>query len=593
MKKFFAILLLLAAALPGAVKGDQFNLSFWLTKPVSDQALLTTSSPTFAGLTLSGLTASTLVYSNASKAFTSLANGAGYLLNDGSGGLSWAAVSLSGYLKADGTIPLTANWPMGAFELSQATWKGATIAAGYGGTGQASYAVGDMLYASGATTLSKLAAVATGQVLASAGTTTAPAYTASPTLTGTLTASNLTATPTLSNEALTNVAGWTAAGNWTYAGGKWSHSTGDATALTATGETAIAVGTKYEIVMTITTSTAGGGLAVSLGGQSFAAVSTGAPTTYTYNVTALSTAALAITPTSGTWIGSVDSISVKIVTNGMLNTEGMVQNSGQLLLNSGNITYPALAFSRYTNTGISLPNANQMNFGINGTNIFAITASGPSVMNTNFNLNAGNTTLVAGTDSLQMGTNAVSPVDQTFKAHNASGNDGVGAMLTLQGGQNKGSGAGGGVRIQTANTGASASTAGVEYTRYRAVGKVVTLTDAGATDVVSFAVTAGNVVGGTLFYTIDVTDDDASDRQVESGTVTFCGLQDEANWHTSISEVSTQALESGTLATTWAIDTATANTLKITCLADSDLTTPVIKVRYQLFLNSPIVETIL
>jgi hypothetical protein len=47
------------------------------------------------------------------------------------------------------------------------------------------------------------------------------------------------------------------------------------------------------------------------------------------------------------------------------------------------------------------------------------------------------------------------------------------------------------------------------------------------------------------------------------------------------------------LATTWAIDTATANTLKITCLADSDLTTPVITLRYQLHLNSPIVETVL
>jgi len=78
----------------------------------------TESSPTYTGLTLSGLTASTVVYSNASKAITSLANGAGYLLNDGSGGLSWAAVSLSGYLKADGTVPLTADWNVGAFDLT-------------------------------------------------------------------------------------------------------------------------------------------------------------------------------------------------------------------------------------------------------------------------------------------------------------------------------------------------------------------------------------------------------------------------------------------------------------------------------------------
>ncbi len=140
MKKLLIGLLLLAAMLPAATRTDQFNLSYWLYKPVSNQAILTTSSPTFAGLTLSGLTASTVVYSNASKAITSLANGAGYLYNNGSGGLSWAAVSLSGYLKADGT-------------------------------------------ASGATALSKLADVATGQVLVSGGVGVAPAWSASPTIT--------------------------------------------------------------------------------------------------------------------------------------------------------------------------------------------------------------------------------------------------------------------------------------------------------------------------------------------------------------------------------------------------------------------------
>ena len=45
-----------------------------------------------------------------------------------------------------------------------------------GGTGQTSYTIGDLLYASGTTTLSKLAAVASGQVLRSAGTSTAPAW---------------------------------------------------------------------------------------------------------------------------------------------------------------------------------------------------------------------------------------------------------------------------------------------------------------------------------------------------------------------------------------------------------------------------------
>ncbi len=45
-----------------------------------------------------------------------------------------------------------------------------------GGTGITSYAVGDLLYASGTTTLSKLAGVATGNVLISGGVTTAPSW---------------------------------------------------------------------------------------------------------------------------------------------------------------------------------------------------------------------------------------------------------------------------------------------------------------------------------------------------------------------------------------------------------------------------------
>ena len=56
------------------------------------------------------------------------------------------------------------------------------LPAANGGTDNAAYAVGDLLYASGATALSRLADVATGQVLASGGVGVAPAYTANPTV---------------------------------------------------------------------------------------------------------------------------------------------------------------------------------------------------------------------------------------------------------------------------------------------------------------------------------------------------------------------------------------------------------------------------
>lgn len=50
------------------------------------------------------------------------------------------------------------------------------VAAANGGTGQSSYSIGDLLYASGSTALSKLAAVATGNVLISGGVGTAPSW---------------------------------------------------------------------------------------------------------------------------------------------------------------------------------------------------------------------------------------------------------------------------------------------------------------------------------------------------------------------------------------------------------------------------------
>jgi len=51
-----------------------------------------------------------------------------------------------------------------------------TLGASYGGTGLNAYAVGDIIYASGATTFSKLSDIATGNALISGGVTTAPSW---------------------------------------------------------------------------------------------------------------------------------------------------------------------------------------------------------------------------------------------------------------------------------------------------------------------------------------------------------------------------------------------------------------------------------
>lgn len=76
----------------------------------------------------------------------------------------------------------------GTFAIS---YSGTALPAANGGTGNTNYAVGDLLVASGTTTLSRLADVATGSVLASGGVGVAPSWNSGPTL-STLTLNNST-----------------------------------------------------------------------------------------------------------------------------------------------------------------------------------------------------------------------------------------------------------------------------------------------------------------------------------------------------------------------------------------------------------------
>jgi hypothetical protein len=80
-----------------------------------------------------------------------------------------------------GTLPtgrLTGSYTgiTGVGTLAAGTWNGSTIAAAYGGTGYASYAVGDILYADTTTSLAKLPDVAVGNALISGGINAAPEW---------------------------------------------------------------------------------------------------------------------------------------------------------------------------------------------------------------------------------------------------------------------------------------------------------------------------------------------------------------------------------------------------------------------------------
>ena len=73
-------------------------------------------------------------------------------------------------------LPIVQSSATVKLAISDLTPGLSTITAAKGGTGQTSYAVGDLLYASATTTLSKLADVATGNALISGGVTTAPSW---------------------------------------------------------------------------------------------------------------------------------------------------------------------------------------------------------------------------------------------------------------------------------------------------------------------------------------------------------------------------------------------------------------------------------
>lgn len=107
--------------------------------------------------------------------------GGKYLTTDGSTS-SWASVAAGGGTVTSITLTTGSTGLLVSAGTSQTITSSGTfaitgnLAAGSGGTGNISYTIGDILYASGSATLSKLSGVATGNALISGGVGTAPSY---------------------------------------------------------------------------------------------------------------------------------------------------------------------------------------------------------------------------------------------------------------------------------------------------------------------------------------------------------------------------------------------------------------------------------
>jgi hypothetical protein len=154
------------------------------------------------GLTLTGTTFSitnTAVtagsYGLAASVPTILINAQGQITS-----ASNTAIAINGNQITSGTVGsayLSGSYTgiTGLGTLTVGTWNATTIGAGYGGTGLTSYTAGDTLYATGSTTLAKLAIGTVNQIMTSTG--TAPQWVAGSTVTvGTATNANNVAVTT-------------------------------------------------------------------------------------------------------------------------------------------------------------------------------------------------------------------------------------------------------------------------------------------------------------------------------------------------------------------------------------------------------------
>jgi len=158
------------------------------------------------GITLLGTTNKTIAYDNANTQWTSsenwnLASGKSFKINN-------TAVLSSTTLGS--TVTGSSLTSVGT--IGTGVWQGTAVAAAYGGTGLSSYTIGDILYASGSTALSKLSAGTSGYILTSGGAGVAPSWTAA----ASVNASNLSGTTlnaTIVTSSLTTV-GTIGTGTW-------------------------------------------------------------------------------------------------------------------------------------------------------------------------------------------------------------------------------------------------------------------------------------------------------------------------------------------------------------------------------------------
>lgn len=138
---------------------------------------------------------------------------------------------------------------------------------------------------------------------------------------------------------------WTYDANWVIAAGVNTHSAGSTGTLVPTVSLAPTAGTNYKISFTISGYSAGS-VTMTFGGV--LGTIRAANGTYTSYVIASSTGNLTFTPTTD-FVGGISAVSVKVITSGTLNVEGINTFASRAILESGSAYAPALVFGTDTN----------------------------------------------------------------------------------------------------------------------------------------------------------------------------------------------------------------------------------------------------
>lgn len=121
------------------------------------------SSAVTVAISNTGVSAST--YGSASSVLVIAVNAQGQITSATNTSIAIAATQITSGTIDSARVSGSYTGITGVGTLSAGTWNASTIGAGYGGTGQSTYTNGDILYASGATALSKLPLGTQGYVL--------------------------------------------------------------------------------------------------------------------------------------------------------------------------------------------------------------------------------------------------------------------------------------------------------------------------------------------------------------------------------------------------------------------------------------------